>query len=215
MRVVRPATLKINDEARIARSARIKSMAATDGAFDPPARRGGASRWRGCMGDEKAGRFSRSCRQAEAPGGRQSDVIQDAENEAQAFRLQSLFQRQQRVAGARRLDENQAVGIKPEPDQTGSGWAAKLAGQHLRPAPQSPGLMRSRVRFQSVHPADGETQAKAYARGPIASRRARPKWHRLNFMDGIGLKAVGQQPPVGLRAAKLPDGLCVFGARQS
>lgn len=166
------------------------------------------------MRDEKARRCRLSGGKAQAARRRQLRLIDNADDDGEALSPEALFDRIQRIARTRRLDDDEARWIETEARKPGRRGRAEFACKLPRPAPQHPrpnpgtshrrGSMSLFARREGIDPANGEASRKTYSCHPVSRRRAtNGRRHALDFMKGIRLEPSRQKIIAG-RTAKLP-----------
>lgn len=152
------------------------------------------------MCDEKTRRRRFPGRKAQAARRRQLRLFDNADDDGEALSPQALFDRIQRVARTRRLDDQEARRIEAEARQTRGRRRSEFARKLPRPAPEHPGLHQRRGRIRAwrpregIDPADSKTRRKTDPRHPIRRRSAATDRRLpLDFMEGIRLKPSRQE----------------------
>jgi hypothetical protein len=170
------------------------------------------------MRDEEARRCRFSGGKAQAARRRQLRLIDNADDDGEALSPEALFDRIQRIARTRRLDDDEARWIETEARKPGRRGRAEFPRKLPRPAPQHPrpnpspnpgtshrrGSIRLFARREGIDPANGEASRKTYSRHPVSRRRTtNGRRHTLDFMKGIRLEP-SRQKIIASRTAKLP-----------
>jgi hypothetical protein len=172
---------------------------------DTPARRRRPGGGRGRMRNEEARRCRFAGGQAQAARRRQLDLLEHADNDGEAMSLEAFFDRVQRFARARRLNDDEARRIKAQVGKARCRWRTEFAGKRPRPTPQHPRCRalgpQRRKRFSPAH---REACRKADCRHPICRRSAAARRSgTLHFVNGVCFKPPRQQRVRG-GTAKLP-----------
>lgn len=138
--------------------------------------------------------------QGKAAGRRQSDRIQEAQDERQASRPQPFLHGPQRICRIGRLDNDETVGGEAEPSQPGAIEPAKLVGEGGRPAAQD--ASRPPIGYAAAD-AEGYREDKGCSPG-CRPARAALSCRRLHLVDAAGLQAFRAEQRIDLGGAEAP-----------